>query len=615
MKRSALFIALLAATSFASAAPWTYRGTLNDGGKPANGAYDLRLTLVNEAGTASISQPITLSNVAVKDGNFAAEVDFGFDLTNAPALKLKTEVQQNGSGFASLGEPSAFDAKAALAGICWDTTGNVVAEGEFLGSTNNAPLVLKANNVDILRMSGGLTDGAANIVAGSPANTVAPSAFGQAISGGGSIANICGPLGTTPCRNTSSGNYATIGGGIANSAANRATVSGGSGNSAPGNSASVGGGNTNFASGNSASVGGGNTNSATGNSASVGGGSTNSATGLISSVGGGGFNLASGALSTIGGGDANTASGTASSVNGGTYNCAGGRDSWAGGNQAQVRPGSASGAPGIGCASVAINGVDGDAGTFVWADGQAPDFTSTGPNQFLIRAQGGMAINTNTPTAGAALTVAGGNVSVPAAALNFGATTRQMINLFEQAPTNFGIGVQSATLYNRVNATGGFAWFQGGSHNDAQNNPGTGGTVRMTLDAAGQLRTTTGTIATTSDARLKKNVSNYTGALDQISALRPVHYEYKDAGQSFQAPGQHLGFIAQEVQQVFPQWVLQGDDGYLQLSMRGFEAVAVRAMQELSVENTLLKTENATQNTEIAALNARLAALEAQLSK
>ena len=64
----------------------------------------------------------------------------------------------------------------------------------------------------------------------------------------------------------------------------------------------------------------------------------------------------------------------------------------------------------------------------------------------------------------------------------------------------------------------------------------------MTLDAAGQLRTTTGTIATFSDARLKKNVSDYTGALAQVSALRPVNYEYREPGKSFQSirPTQHI---------------------------------------------------------------------------
>jgi hypothetical protein len=36
-------------------------------------------------------------------------------------------------------------------------------------------------------------------------------------------------------------------------------------------------------------------------------------------------------------------------------------------------------------------------GTFVWADSQFEDFGSTTNNQFLIRAQGGVGINTNNP--------------------------------------------------------------------------------------------------------------------------------------------------------------------------------------------------------------------------
>jgi hypothetical protein len=36
-------------------------------------------------------------------------------------------------------------------------------------------------------------------------------------------------------------------------------------------------------------------------------------------------------------------------------------------------------------------------GTFVWADSEDADFTSTGTNQFLIRASGGVGINTTSP--------------------------------------------------------------------------------------------------------------------------------------------------------------------------------------------------------------------------
>jgi hypothetical protein len=36
-------------------------------------------------------------------------------------------------------------------------------------------------------------------------------------------------------------------------------------------------------------------------------------------------------------------------------------------------------------------------GTFVWADSQDADFSSTGTNQFLVRASGGVGINTDSP--------------------------------------------------------------------------------------------------------------------------------------------------------------------------------------------------------------------------
>ncbi|MBK7146596.1 MAG: hypothetical protein IPH76_15795 [Xanthomonadales bacterium] len=75
-------------------------------------------------------------------------------------------------------------------------------------------------------------------------------------------------------------------------------------------------------------------------------------------------------------------------------------------------------------------GTVGDRGTFVWADYQDADFVSTGPNQFLIRAQGGVAINTNTPEETAALTVAGNVVVQSPNSLSFGSSTRQMLNLW-----------------------------------------------------------------------------------------------------------------------------------------------------------------------------------------
>jgi hypothetical protein len=80
-------------------------------------------------------------------------------------------------------------------------------------------------------------------------------------------------------------------------------------------------------------------------------------------------------------------------------------------------------------------------------------------------------------------------VDVPTGWLRFGKQVRQMIDLWAstqdagQAP--YGIGVQSGTLYQRTGSQ--FCWFQGGVHDDAAGEPGSGGTQQMRLDDAGRL--------------------------------------------------------------------------------------------------------------------------------
>lgn len=79
-----------------------------------------------------------------------------------------------------------------------------------------------------------------------------------------------------------------------------------------------------------------------------------------------------------------------------------------------------------------------------------------------------------------ALSVSADETIQPPFSLNFGSTTRQMLNLYG---TSFGIGIQNNTLYSRANTN--FAWFSGGVHNDNQNNPGAGGTLLAALNPGG----------------------------------------------------------------------------------------------------------------------------------
>jgi hypothetical protein len=120
-------------------------------------------------------------------------------------------------------------------------------------------------------------------------------------------------------------------------------------------------------------------NSVLRNFGTVGGGILNTADGERATVGGGLKNTAAGHDATVAGGQLNSASGRASTVPGGLNNRAAGHNSFAAGFQAK-----------------AIH-----SGSFVWNDlsrlANTDTLVTTGDNQFLIRAAGGVGIGTNEP--------------------------------------------------------------------------------------------------------------------------------------------------------------------------------------------------------------------------
>jgi hypothetical protein len=137
--------------------------------------------------------------------------------------------------------------------------------------------------------------------------------------------------------NEASGEYATVGGGRSNEASDYyATVGGGYTNTAYGYYPTVGGGYTNTASDDFATVGGGRSNEASGYSATVGGGRSNEASDYYATVGGGRSNEASDYYATVGGGYYNTASANYAGVASGQANTASGQYSFAAGGDQLV---------------------------------------------------------------------------------------------------------------------------------------------------------------------------------------------------------------------------------------------------------------------------------------
>ena len=279
----------------------------------------------------------------------------------------------------------------------WMLTGNAATTPgtNFLGTTDNQALELKVNGERIARYEPLHATSAANIygsnvIAGSPLNSVATGVGAATISGGGVIfTNLPGNAATS---NRVEGHGGAIGGGSGNLAGNAAagisstayaTIAGGNGNKALAGASVIGGGIANlvYVAAEYGSIGGGLYNGVPSRWGTVAGGNGNYS-------GDSGRSSPAGENASVGGGASNWAAGAYAAVPGGYSNIAGGDYSFAAGRRAKTRRYTESG------------DANGDEGSFVWADAQDADFVSTGPNQFLLRALGGVGINKSNPAAG-----------------------------------------------------------------------------------------------------------------------------------------------------------------------------------------------------------------------
>jgi len=609
----------------ADGASFVYEGRLDDRGTPADGRYDIRLAAFPDAtrGT-TLAAPMEFAGVEVRDGRFRLE----FDLPAAAADGTWLELGVRESGAVQDYATIAGRAKAVatpLVGACWSTTGDSGSNPalNFIGTIDAVAFEIRTQGRRSLRLepSALLVGGqpaTVGVVAGSPRNSVAPGVRGATIAGGGAEA-FDDPEAGASDSNRVAAHYGTVGGGLANTAGDpkstaptagiAATVAGGRSNAALGEASTVAGGAGNVARGGAATVAGGAGNVVDADYAAVAGGVQNLAMADGATVGGGEQNIAFGAYSMIAGGFANATSGYASAVGGGERVCAGGRWSWAGGRNARVRRANNDLASGVCLESPDAGDANGDEGSFVWADSQAAELVTTGPNQFLVRAGGGMALNGAPPSRDVEFTVIGS-----------GANGGDYANLLlRQVEPDRGAILLSAGEAGAGSNNASFYLSQLIADGDPVHRLRTDGNGRLQVFVDNPVKPTAGGWSAPSDARLKHAIAPLDGALDRLLALRGVRFEYNaDAPKGYYTPGPQVGFIAQEVERVFPDWVSTDADGWKLVGSRGFEALAVEAVRQLHDENAAIDDDHARRIAALeagnAALHARLAALEARLA-
>jgi hypothetical protein len=283
---------------------FTYQGRLNNGGSPASGLYDFRFKLyVDPYGNTQVGSSYLTNAVPTTNGLFITTIDFGPGIFVGTTNWLEVDVRTNGGGgytvLSPLQEltptPNAVFAEtagslsgvlpaaqlggtilnsslpaspnfggtvqanyfsgngagvtnvnaAALNGLSasnfWQTGGNTVSAGQFLGSTNNQPLELWVNGARAFRLEPNTNS--PNVIGGYAGNSVSGNlAYGATIGGGGQSGLPNSISGTNVT-------YATIGGGVANTIngtnAYHSTIGGGDNNSIFTYDAFIGGGSFN----------------------------------------------------------------------------------------------------------------------------------------------------------------------------------------------------------------------------------------------------------------------------------------------------------------------------------------------------------------------------------
>ena len=621
------------APAFLAGPGFTYQGELHNGSGLVNDICKFKFSLYDLGAFGNqIGATEAISSVSVVAGRFTVLVNaggqFGVSAFDGSARWLEIAVMcSTDVGYLTLSPRQPLTAaplalalpglrtqpNATSPNVIGGSTSNTVgaAVGATIGGGGDTVGHNNAAVADYATVGGGIANTAEGIAA-----TVGGGGWDGTLIGGNTAGGIASTVGggwsnTIPA----SAKFAAVGGGGLNTASGFwATIAGGDHNTASGQQASVGGGLQNVASNQAASVGGGLQNVASNQAASVGGGQHNTASGSAATVAGGDSNTASGSLATVGGGQINFASNTGAAVGGGVSNnasgdsalVAGGDANSASGGEATVGGGQLNSATGPG-ATVGGGQQNTAGGTDAVVAGGFGHLASG-----FYAAVGGGYSNT---ASSQYTTVAGGlgNVASGVAAMVAGGDAN-----VASGNDSFAAGYQARALHNGV-----FVW------SDTSGSPisatvtdeflvRASGGITLYTDALATvgavLPAGSGSWASISDRNMKANFDTVDG-LQVLNALAGIpiqtwNYKAQDAAI------RHIGPMAQDFHAAFG--VGENDTTISTVDGQGVALAAIQGLYKLVQQKD---AQIAAQQADITALkagqeqtDARLAALETKTS-
>jgi hypothetical protein len=151
-----------------------------------------------------------------------------------------------------------------------------------------------------------------------------------------------------------------------------------------------------------------------------------------------------------------------------------------------------------------------------------------------------------------------------------------------------------------------------------------GGLFELSLNEGRKPASNTWTI--TSDSRLKNVNGIYEKGLAEILQLKPIRYNYKNTEKRTFDPKvldkEAFGFLAQEVQPLFPEAVGTDPDGYLNFDLHPILIASINALKELNAKNEQLEQksiqlekENQSLKESVQAINDKMLLIIAEMEK
>lgn len=193
-------------------------------------------------------------------------------------------------------------------------------------------------------------------------------------------------------------------------------------------------------------------------------------------------------------------------------------------------------------------------------------------DRVLIDKDGDVGIGNNNPTA--SLHVSRGTGANGTAAFN-GTTHASHFNYSTTEHTFIRGGKDGANVYiNDVGTLGNVAIGNGTPTEKLH--------VFGNLRVSGTICNTSGAITACSDVRYKKNFSKIENPLGKVLSLNGLHYDWRidEFKENNFLKGRQIGFIAQELEEIFPEMVFTDEKGYKSVDYAKLTPVLVEAMKE-----------------------------------